>query len=283
VASIGWIDFSPTHRNRVGSILDLLRPEGMVDELGMGTLRDSLANELFPGISTIQTRAKYFFIVPYILWEYQALKPNQKRGKTAVQFLEQEEYQIMWQLAEQYNYIEGHGVIGISKHRGEKIVRRPSAIYWNGLNTYKFIDSRSLAATEFLRKASNPSLESLLSTTNTGDDGGGDDVDADYENIFRIKVSRFSNWKQGLTLDLIKEEAEFFRDGIISNANHKIIAELLVNDELWNVYLKSERFISFAKEAVNYDIKPNIKAMLTLAHDFSELMYGAHLAYNCQL
>ncbi|GEO11803.1 DUF6361 family protein [Segetibacter aerophilus] len=58
MASIGWIDFSPAHRDKVGAALDLLRPEGMVDELGLGSLRDGLANQMFPGISTIQTRAK---------------------------------------------------------------------------------------------------------------------------------------------------------------------------------------------------------------------------------
>lgn len=43
MATIGWIDFSTNDRNRVGSVLDLLRPEGMVDELGMGTIRDALS------------------------------------------------------------------------------------------------------------------------------------------------------------------------------------------------------------------------------------------------
>ena len=38
MAAIGWIDFSRKDRNRVSSILDLLRPEGQVDELGIGTI-----------------------------------------------------------------------------------------------------------------------------------------------------------------------------------------------------------------------------------------------------
>jgi hypothetical protein len=67
MANIGWIDFSPADRAKVGTVLDLLKPEGMVDELGIGIIRDALANLMFPGISTIQTRAKYFFIIPYIL------------------------------------------------------------------------------------------------------------------------------------------------------------------------------------------------------------------------
>src|SRR5687768_193065 len=121
MASIGWIDFSANDRNRVGSVLDLLRPEGMVDELGMGTIRDALANQLFPGISTIQTRAKYFFIIPYILYDYQTTKPAQRRGKTASKFLEDKEYEVMWALAQTYEYQEGNGVIGITKKKPNKI------------------------------------------------------------------------------------------------------------------------------------------------------------------
>jgi hypothetical protein len=109
-------------------------------------LISALANQLFPGISTIQTRAKYFFIIPYILYEYQVLIPAQRRGKTPAQHLELREYEIMWQLAEQYNYQEGNGVIEISNRKPQKIVRRPSAIYWNGLYTYRFIDTRGLSA-----------------------------------------------------------------------------------------------------------------------------------------
>ena len=117
MAEIGWIDFSPKDRNRVGAILEMLRPEGMVDELGLGTIRDSISNQLFPGTSTIQTRAKYFFIIPYILRECQSLTIPQRRAKTASKFLEEREYEIIWQLAEKYNHVEGNGVIGISKHK----------------------------------------------------------------------------------------------------------------------------------------------------------------------
>jgi hypothetical protein len=46
--------------------LDLLSASTALDELGIGTLRDRYADILFPGISTIQTRAKYFVIIPYI-------------------------------------------------------------------------------------------------------------------------------------------------------------------------------------------------------------------------
>lgn len=64
---LGWIDFSKSERNKVLSVLDLLSEPGTLDELGIAPIRDGFANLFFPGTSTIQTRAKYFFIVPYAL------------------------------------------------------------------------------------------------------------------------------------------------------------------------------------------------------------------------
>lgn len=283
MASIGWIDFSTNDRNRIGSVLDLLRPEGMVDELGLGTIRDAMANELFPGISTIQTRAIYFFIIPYILYDYQQLKPAQRRSKSSSKFLEEKEYEIMWALAEQYKYQEGNGVIGITKRKPQKIVRRPSAIYWKGLYTYNFINTQGLSAESFLNQTANVTMESLLSSVQNGDDMPGDDGDAEYENIFKLKIPFKENWKTNLTLELNKEQAELFNDRIISIAKEKLISELLQQDKLWEIFILAESFMQFANAAKSLPLSDNLKGRLILSHDFSELMYGAHLAYNCQL
>ena len=64
---LGWIDFSKEDRQKALDVINLLSEQGAVDELGIGIVRDAFANYFFPGTSTIQTRAKYFLIVPYIL------------------------------------------------------------------------------------------------------------------------------------------------------------------------------------------------------------------------
>ena len=64
---LGWIDFSKTERSKILSVLDLLSESGTLDELGIAPVRDGFSNLFFPGTTTIQTRAKYFFIVPYAL------------------------------------------------------------------------------------------------------------------------------------------------------------------------------------------------------------------------
>ncbi len=63
---IGFVDFSKEERNKVLATLKLLSTQTALDELGIGTIRDAYSDILFPGISTIQTRAKYFVLIPYL-------------------------------------------------------------------------------------------------------------------------------------------------------------------------------------------------------------------------
>ena len=63
---LGWVDFSKEDREKVFDVMNLLQEQGAVDEIGIGLIRDAFANMFFPGISTVQTIAKYFLIVPYI-------------------------------------------------------------------------------------------------------------------------------------------------------------------------------------------------------------------------
>ena len=80
---LGWIDFSKEDRQKALDVINLLSEQGAVDELGIGIIRDAFANYFFPGTSTIQTRAKYFLIVPYVL----NLKNLDFREKTLKQYI----------------------------------------------------------------------------------------------------------------------------------------------------------------------------------------------------
>ena len=63
----GWIDFGNKERKDVEKLLECFKEKGTVDELGIGGLRDAIANKLFPGTSTLHTRSKYYFIIPTII------------------------------------------------------------------------------------------------------------------------------------------------------------------------------------------------------------------------
>ena len=65
-----WLDYSERERRKMLDVVDLFREHDTRDELGVGSVRDAFADMLFPGTSTIMTRARYFLLVP---WTYQRL------------------------------------------------------------------------------------------------------------------------------------------------------------------------------------------------------------------
>src|SRR4051794_12632184 len=69
MSTLTWLDFSDAERKRALQVVELLgRPETR-DELGLGAIRDAFAEELFPGMSTVQRRAAYFLFVPWTFRE----------------------------------------------------------------------------------------------------------------------------------------------------------------------------------------------------------------------
>jgi hypothetical protein len=283
MAEFGWIDFSPKDRQRVGTILELMKPSGQVDELGIGTIRDGLADRLFPGISTIQTRAKYFFIIPYILHDFLRMSASDRSKKTPSKYLDDREHEIMWYLSEHYKEKGEENtsrVIGITKKRGERIVRRPSEIYWNGLNTFKCIDSQGLSANAFLNNANKSSLETLAHSIEEED--GKDDKDAGFENFFNVKIPVNENWQENLTLDLSYEEASFLKEAML-DLDNTLLSYVVSDAGIYEEFKTASSFEDFIKFAVEKDIPSELKHDLILAHDFAELMIGAHLAYNQEL
>lgn len=68
-ASLTWLDHDPAARERSLRLLALFQERDSRDELGLGAIRDSFADQLFPGTSTIQTRLRYMFFIPWIYTE----------------------------------------------------------------------------------------------------------------------------------------------------------------------------------------------------------------------
>ena len=56
-SSVSWLDHSEADQQRVRDLLQMFTDKATVDDLGFGTIRDAISNQLFPGTSVIQTRA----------------------------------------------------------------------------------------------------------------------------------------------------------------------------------------------------------------------------------
>ena len=125
-----WLDYSELQRRKMLDVIQLFQEKDTRDELGIGSIRDAYADLLFPGTSTIQTRACYFLFVP---WIYQRLAARGTPGSKIAVCGRRDEVALIASLAARG---ERGGVIGIDK-RGQ-LQRLASNIYWAGLARWRF-------------------------------------------------------------------------------------------------------------------------------------------------
>lgn len=212
---LGWIDFSKEDRQKAFDVINLLSEQGAVDELGIGIIRDAFANYFFPGTSTIQTRAKYFLIVPYMLRE----AVDGRYGKDAnrvLRAIDSAEKDCGIRLLEADPKAEG--VIGSRVLPKGWVARKPSDIYWNGIRTFGIFCDYGLSIPEYVSLAvklkEQKSVSRLGNRNDDAEENDKDDSDAgdirkrerSLKGAARAKLSRtkefdHSKWVGGGMLD----------------------------------------------------------------------------------
>lgn len=108
-------------------VVDLFKEEGTVDELGIGSIRDALADSLFPGTSVLHTRLRYVLFIPWLM-EQAAHKPTATEMSTEFRNLE---YRLINSLLAGG---ERQGVIG---NTARELKRMPSGMYWASLGAWQ--------------------------------------------------------------------------------------------------------------------------------------------------
>ena len=132
-----WLDRSERARRMARDVVHALRPGQARDELGLGAIRDAIAEALSPGTSTIMTRARYLLFVPAIYLELER-RTSPFAGRAGVErFWKNGERALLRALIET-EPDRGAGVIGrdIYKGRGALPTRLPAEIYWSGLSSW---------------------------------------------------------------------------------------------------------------------------------------------------
>ncbi len=124
-ATLSWIDHDARARERTLRMLSLFQERESRDELGIGAIRDSIADKLFPGTSTIQTRLRYMLFVP---WIYTELEGNHSTSKSFAGEADAFERRLIGPLL---SSDDKAGVFG--KMAGSQVKRLPSSVYWAGL------------------------------------------------------------------------------------------------------------------------------------------------------
>lgn len=290
MSAIGWIDFSSEHREKVRAVLDLLKVKGVVDELGVGVIRDSLADHMFPGVTTVQTRAKYFPLTALLINRYLNLwKQGRARG-TLEAYLDKEERRCRIQLVRNTPNLKNTGIIGstFGEKENEGVMRRPSSIYWNGLCAFGMIRPR-VSLSEYDRRLNQPkaSLRALARETSNKQ---GDDWDAEHFEPFMATHPEYGDeddYLENLEIHLTRDEAILLREQITSAQPDSLLAKILRSPEATKQVLRLSNppeFSDFSELPFVKNLEaPELVRTVELARDFWIIFDGAYIRYNCLL
>ena len=277
---LGWIDFSKSERNKVLSVLDLLSESGTLDELGTAPIRDGFANLFFPGTSTIQTRAKYFMIVPYALKDLEY--SSETNPNRMLRTLDEVERKCGEKLIG--NGEDTDGIIGSRSLAQNKWVKRtPADIYWAGLRNFGIFTGGTLSLSEYIRamcalKNQKATITKLGNRNDNADADEGDDKDAGE--LFRMQFWKIptykDSWMEDLSIKMSSEEGAFLRQQIITAYPDSMLAFILRNSvtEIFvcKTFQELESLIKIFPEQIQNDY--------SLAYAFSSFLLVLRVVYN---
>ena len=261
-----WIDYSESARRRMLDTISLFREAGTVDDLGLGTVRDTFADLLFPGTSTIQTRARYFLLIPFI---YLELERGKILSREAAQWARKKEVRLIDVLIKSG---QKEGVFGIEAR--DSLRRLPSHVYWQGLAVW------GIRVFQGSQEQYHRSLDRFYARTA----GRAARREEGFEQLDRTSI----NWHPGLpsvprdlwdttTLVLTQEEAGYLRERIMARTPGSLLAFLVDQGTM------AER-TAYPWSHPDYGVFPKKNRVeLEHAHNFSLVMYGAALLYNLML
>lgn len=243
---ISWVDFDPEARQYARELLALAKSPDARDEMGLATLRDGISDVLFPATSTIHTRLRYMFFIP---WLVQNADQETKGVRDHFKSLE---YDLIRALKKGH---AGDGIIGGTT--GDSLKRLPSSVYWAALGN---LGIRELKGT----------IGSMLA------DRAGDLRD----NLWHPDLPKPpSDLMDKASFKLLPEEKAFFLGRLREQANDSLFHEILSTPGL---VAQLQTDIDIAPwELVG--VSPQNADLLKQARIFSDLMYGAAVLYNLLL
>lgn len=258
-----WVDFAEEDRRKMAEVVDLFREQETRDELGLGIVRDALSDLLFPGTSTIQTRARYFLFVP---WIYRRHQDRGTAGSEVVRRVRRDEVALTDALSKGG---ERDGVIGIRQRAN--LQRFASSVYWAGLGTWRI-------------RRFNGSQQQYHRAWDFLQLRRGTAVDDDKEPINGANIAAWDpelprepkNFLTTTTLSLSHEEAEYLQQRILGLG--QTLLGYLVNR---GTTMRDLEYV-WAEPGVD-SLPVPFKEQVEHARLFSEAMYGAALLYNLML
>ncbi len=267
-SSLTWLDHDNAARERSLRILSLFKEKESRDELGIGAIRDAIADRLFPGTSTIQTRLRYMLLIP---WVYQRLEELKVPASTFAGRARQDEIALVQPLLD----LREAGVFG--RVAGSGLKRLPSSVYWAGLGTWGI--RRFPGSQQDYHRAVDDLYARRRRVHPTSDDRRDpDDVHADPRSLsWHPRLPRRPDgYPAKVDLQVTPDEASFFVDRITASCKDSLLAWLVLRARPADV-MEPWLHPQLA------DFPEPMRILLHHGHMFTDVVEGAARVYNLQL
>jgi hypothetical protein len=253
-SSIAWLDTSAEQQRRVQDIIRLFSQQESRDELGIGQIRDVLSNTLFPGTSVLQTRARYFLIVPWAFRYVSARNPGAGVAERA--------RHIERQLVEVLRATGQAGVIG--RRTGAAVKNLPSAVFWAGLHRYAIL-TRDVAPDALTGR--------IVAETSLDADELAERRVGEWHPTLPAAPAGFP-WAVEGGLDLTAAEAAWLRERMVERSRGSVLEHLLLADTA------PDESSAPWRDQITLSAPPEVMRLVRHAHAFSLSLHGAALLYN---
>lgn len=261
-STFSWLDFAESDRQQAMHVIDLFREKSTVDELGFAPIRDAFADHLFPGTSTIQTRARYFLFVPWIMRRYERQKLSPQEFSQKLRNRETKLIKALLEGKQDQAGIIGREALGTLK-------RMPSAVYWRGLYLWG-IRLFSGSIEQYALQISKRLMASPSDVVT--DDGEPLSRTASFWHPSLPKEPE--DLYAGATFDLPEIEAEFLKERICAAQPTSFLAQVVTR-------ATSELDAEYAwDQSLSPMLTDNLRRTIEQARRFSLCAWGGPLIYS---
>jgi len=274
---LGWVDYSRQERETIKELLRILGDSSSLDELGVGIVRDSISDLLYPGTSVLHTRAKYYILIPELFKK--AMKSGLTTGSEVRKLINTDQDKIARALRRAIDEETGTKAAGIIGGRSDHAVKmKPTRIYWNALRTTEILcnpamsfDDACIAVAGYNKKIQNISIK------NGSEDYGGDADDAGIGSFALFSApckQSIEDFLEKPTLQLNKGEAMYLREQFLHVS--------IMKNTLMEYCLKTKTSFlgKTLDELPTKDMPETLRHNLKLATEFANFIYGAYIVYN---
>lgn len=252
-SSLSWLDVSADQQRRVRDLIRLFEEPGTRDEIGIGSIRDAFSELLFPGTSVIQTRARYFLIVP---WHFLEATRRGLRGDAFLAHVERQERRLIDRFR-QAGAVEGL----IGRVAGARVKNLPSTIYWSGLTRLGILSAAAMPRT----------LSTISAQIDEGDELSARRPSAWHPTI--PSAPRGFPDADSAGFDLTFDEASWLQERVADGAAGTLFASLVTGRSV-------EDIATFDAIREIPGIPSNVRDVVERAQHFSAAIHGAALLYN---